>query len=309
MSTTAPSPSAAVHASAHKLFSFQRAAAIAANTFRDLVRQKVFYFMVVFALILIGASLALVTISFQGQLQTVMDVSLGAMSVFTMLLAVLSTAMLLPKDMEDRTLYTILAKPVARFEYLIGKLVGVGIVLFVATLLMTALFCVVLFYWQGREIEQRQLTLGAEPARAAAEIAKLKAGTFTPTLFGGIGVILMRSLVCATLTLMLSCFSTSWLFTVITALMMILVGHLVPIARGVWQGGVGAISDVPLYLNIFLRLVTVFFPDMQLFNIVDDIAVGVSVGADVFLRVAGLGAGYIAIYLLVGYLFFAWKEL
>src|SRR5437867_13188774 len=100
MPTATTTPSAVAHAAAHKLFSFQRAAAIAANTFRDLVRQKVFYFMVVFALILIGASLALVTLSFQGQLQTVMDVSLGAMSVFTMLLAVLSTAMLLPKDME-----------------------------------------------------------------------------------------------------------------------------------------------------------------------------------------------------------------
>jgi ABC-type transport system involved in multi-copper enzyme maturation permease subunit len=211
--------------------------------------------------------------------------------------------------MEDRTLYTILAKPVARFEYILGKLFGVAMVLVVATLLMTAFFCLILYYWQGREIEQLQLALGGDPARANAEIAKLTSGTFTPTLFGGIGVILLRSLVCATLTLMLSCFATSWLFTVITALMMVLVGHLVPIARGVWQGQVGSIADVPLYLSLFLRFVTVFFPDMQLFNIVDDIAVGVTVGADVFVRVAGLGAGYIAIYLLVGYLFFAWKEL
>jgi hypothetical protein len=307
MSTTAPSPSAAVRASAHKLFSIRRATAIATNTFRDLVRQKVFYFMVVFALLLIGASLALVSLSFQGQLQTVMDVSLGAMSVFTMLLAVLSTAMLLPKDMEDRTLYTILAKPVARFEYLLGKLAGVGMVLTVATLLMTAVFCVVLYYWQGREISHFQLTL--PPDRATAEIEKLRAGTFTPTLFCGIGVILVRALVCATLTLMLSCFATSWLFTVITALMMILVGHLVPIARGVWQGKVGAVADLPFYMNLFLRFVTIFFPDMQLFNVVDDIAVGVTVAADVFVRIAALGAGYVAIYLLVGYLFFVWKEL
>ena len=60
------------------------------------------------------------------------DVSLGAMSIFTWLLAVLATAMLLPKDIEDRTLYTILAKPVPRFEYLLGKLLGVLALLFVA---------------------------------------------------------------------------------------------------------------------------------------------------------------------------------
>jgi ABC-type transport system involved in multi-copper enzyme maturation permease subunit len=307
MSTADPSPSAAVHASAHKLFSFRRAAAIAGNTFRDLVRQKVFYFMLLFALLLIGASLALVSLSFQGQLQTVMDVSLGAMSVFTMLLAVLSTAMLLPRDMEDRTLYTILAKPVARFEYLAGKLAGVAMVLLVATALMAAVFCLVLFYWQGREIAGMEMNLPAD--RAAAEIAKLKEGTFTATLFGGVGVIFLRSLVCAALTLMLSTFATSWMFTVIAALMMILAGHLAPIARSVWQGPLGAAADVPIHVGLLLRFVPVFCPDMQLFNVVDDIAVGVSIAGDVFLKIGGLGAGYIATYLLVGYLFFAWREL
>jgi ABC-type Na+ efflux pump permease subunit len=172
MSDSVSQVSAASRAAAHKLFSIGRVFAIAGNTFRDLVRQKVFYFMLVFALILIGASLALVTLSFQGQLQTVMDVSLGAISVFTMLLAVLSTAMLLPKDMEDRTLYTILAKPVARFEYLLGKLIGVSLILTVAVLLMSIVFCGVLWFWQGREVDAMQLNYPTD--RAAQEIAKLR---------------------------------------------------------------------------------------------------------------------------------------
>ena len=300
------STAAAVHASAHKLFSFRRTAAIAANTFRDLVRQKVFHFMLTYGLILIGISLYLTSLSFQGQLQTVMDVCLGAMSVFTMLLAVLATAMLLPKDMEDRTLYTILAKPVSRFEYLLGKLVGVKMILLVATLLMTAAFCLVLHFWQGREIQNILLTEPTE--RAAAAISRLKTTTFTPTVFGAIGVIFLRSVVCAALTLMLSCFARSWLFTIHSALMMILAGHLVPIARSAWQGPLGS-ADVPFHLAILLRLITVFVPDMQLFNVVDDIAGGVVVSSEIFIRIAGLGAGYVAVYLLVGYLFFAWREL
>ena len=304
---TATTPSAAVHASAHKLFSYGRVSAIAGNTLRDLIRQKVFYFMLVFALLLIGASLALVSLSFQGQLQTVMDVSLGAMSVFTMLLGVLSTAMMLPKDIEDRTLYTILAKPVARFEYLLGKLAGVALMLLIATLLMTVVFCGVLWFWQGREIAN--IPSYVPPHLVDAEVAKLKSGTFTLTLFGGIGVIFLRAVVCSALTLMVSTFATSWLFTVIVALMMILVGHLVPIARSVWMDPMQAGVDVPWHLSLFLRITTVFFPDMQLFNIVDDIAVGISVDAGVFLHIAGLGAGYVLVYLLVGWLFFAWREL
>ncbi|MEO6789252.1 MAG: hypothetical protein ABI318_24270, partial [Chthoniobacteraceae bacterium] len=81
------------------------------------------------------------------------------------------------------------------------------------------------------------------------------------------------------------------------------------IARSVWVGPAAGAMEMPFFFAILLRLMTVVVPDMQLFNVVDDIAVGVTVGADVFLRVAGLGSGYIAIYLLVGYLFFAWREL
>jgi ABC-type transport system involved in multi-copper enzyme maturation permease subunit len=304
---TATSPGEAVHAAAHKLFSFRRFAAIAGNTFRDLVRQKVFYFMVVFALILIGSSLVMAPLSFRGQLNTVMDVALGAMSLFTMLLAVLATAILLPRDLEERTLYTILAKPVSRFEYLLGKLAGVALMLFVATVAMTAAFCVVLLYWQGREIINIETYVERDKVDYA--IAQLKAGTFTPTLFGGIGVILLRALVCAALTLMISAFSTSWLFTVVVAFMGIIIGHLVPVARTVWldQSILGA--EPPWYFGVFLRGITVFLPDMQLFNIVDDIAVGTVVPGSVFLSVLGLGAGYLAIYVLVAWLFFAWKEL
>jgi ABC-type transport system involved in multi-copper enzyme maturation permease subunit len=307
MSEPAPQLTAETRAAAHQLFSLGRVFAIAGNTFRDLVRQKVFYFMLVFALILIGASLALVGLSFQGQLQTVMDVSLGAISVFTMLLAVLSTAMLLPKDMEDRTLYTILAKPVARFEYLLGKLIGVALILTVAVLLMTAVFCVVLWFWQGREMDAMRMNYPAE--RAELEIAKLTAGTFTPTLFAGIGVLLLRAVVCATLTLMISCFASSWLFTVVIAFVAILIGHLIPIARSVLQDPVAAGINASPGAEWFLKALTVFFPDMQLFNVVDDIAVGTRVDPAIFANVAGLGAGYIAVYLLVAYLFFAWREL
>jgi hypothetical protein len=263
--------------------------------------------MLVFAVLLIGASLALVTISFQGHLQTVMDVSLGAMSIFTMLLAVLSTAMLLPKDMEDRTLYTILAKPVARFEYLLGKLLGVAFILTVAIVLMTIVFSAVLWFWQGQEIAAMHMNYPAD--RAEHEIALLKAGTFTPTVYAGIGVLLLRAIVCATLTLMISCFASSWLFTVVIAFVAILIGHLIPIARSVWQDPVSAGLSASPGSEWFLKATTVFFPDMQLFNIVDDIAVGTKVDPAIFGSIAGLGAGYIAVYLLVAYLFFAWREL
>ena len=95
-------------ASRHRVFSLSRIRAIASNTLLELIRQKVFYFMLVFAVLGIGSSFVASGWKFAEQFQVLKDVSLGAMSVFSWLLATLATAMVLPKDLEDRTLYTIL---------------------------------------------------------------------------------------------------------------------------------------------------------------------------------------------------------
>src|SRR5438105_3049751 len=83
--------------------------------------------------------------SFQQEFQIMKDISLGAMSIFSSLLAIVATARLIPQDIEDRTVYTILAKPVPRFEYLLGKLFGVLLLLEISIALMSALFVVVLY--------------------------------------------------------------------------------------------------------------------------------------------------------------------
>jgi hypothetical protein len=66
--------------------------------------------------------------------------------------------------------------------------------------------------------------------------------------------------------------------------------------------------DVSWYLSAFLRVV-ILFPDMQLFNLVDSIAVGEVVPWWAFASALGMGCGYLVIYVLVAWIFFAWKEL
>src|SRR6202049_178561 len=129
----------------HRFFSVGRIGAITLNTLTDLTRQKVFYVLLVFALLLIGSSVFLARFTFQQEFQILKDVALGAMSIFTSLLAIVATARLIPQDVEDRTVYTILAKPVPRFEYLLGKLAGVLVLLFVAISIMSAFFVVILY--------------------------------------------------------------------------------------------------------------------------------------------------------------------
>src|SRR5438132_12069964 len=129
----------------HRAFSFHRVSAITTNTLTELTRLKVFYFLLIFALFLIGSSAFLARLTFQQEFQILKDVSLGAMSIFTSLLAIIATARLIPQDIEDRTVYTILAKPVPRFEYLLGKIGGVLLLLAISTFVMGAAFLLVLY--------------------------------------------------------------------------------------------------------------------------------------------------------------------
>src|SRR5216110_2355193 len=132
-----------VVAARHRAFSLARVRAITVNTLTELTRLKVFYVLLVFALLLIGSSIFMAQFTFQQEFQILKDISLGAMSIFSSLLAIVATARLIPQDIEDRTVYTILAKPVPRFEYLLGKLFGVLLLLAISIALMGALFVMV----------------------------------------------------------------------------------------------------------------------------------------------------------------------
>jgi ABC-type transport system involved in multi-copper enzyme maturation permease subunit len=129
----------------YRTFSFSRILAITFNKLTELTRLRVFYGLLVFGLLLIGSSILMTQFSFQQEFQILKDVSLRAISIFTSLLAIVGTARLLPQDIEDRTVYTILAKPVPRFEYVLGKIAGILLLLAISTLVMSATFLLMLY--------------------------------------------------------------------------------------------------------------------------------------------------------------------
>jgi len=289
-------------ATRHRTFSPARIRAIASNTLLELVRLKVFYFLLIFALLIIGSSAFTSKLTFQEQFQVLKDVSLGAMSIFTWLLAVLATAMLLPNDIEDRTLYTILAKPVPRFEYLLGKLLGVLALLFVALSFMSVLFVIVLYVREQGAIAD---AMRGNPPDAAAAVQAVRDATFTSGLVPCIVVIYLKAALCGTFTLLLSTFATSSIFTIMISVVVYFIGHVQPIARGYW---LESASTGPM-LRIYLALVSLLFPDLTALNLVDDIVAGNPIALALFLKTAALGATYIVIYFLAAHFMFSAKEL
>ena len=183
----------------------RRIAAIAAVTWTELVRMKIFYFLVIFALLVIGNSFFLAKFSFEEEFQMLKDIALGAMSIFSALLAILATATLLPKDIEDRTIYTILAKPVSRTEYLMGKLAGVFMLLALAVLLMGTVFAVVLLLRTQALTHAVTIEMEGMPAQELqAAIDKIRQAGHDPNLFAGGFVILVKSWLLAAMTMFIS---------------------------------------------------------------------------------------------------------
>src|SRR5205809_7281160 len=170
----------------HRVFSFSRILAITSNTLTELTRLKVFYVLLVFGLLLIGSSIFMAQFSFQQEFQILKDVSLGAISMFTSLLAIVATARMLPRDIEDRTVYTILAKPVPRFEYVVGKIAGVLLLLAISTLVMAAAFLAVLYLRDQAVIHTtlKQMA-GVPPEQLADALRAIRSSALNIDLFPG----------------------------------------------------------------------------------------------------------------------------
>src|SRR3954467_7015046 len=283
-----------------------RIGAIASNTLTDLTRQKVFYFILIFALILIGSSVFMARFSFQQEFQILKDISLGAMSIFTSLLAILATARLLPQDIEDRTAYTVLAKPVSRFEYVSGKLLGVVVLLGLSLIAMSALFFLVLALREQSVLSETARQMSAAPAEQSAEALRLvRASAFNPNLFSGVAVIYAKGCLLAALPLFVSTFATSTIFTTIVMAFVYFIGHLQPIAREYWLQS----NTAGWVTKAFLAVVALVFPDLQSFNLTDGVVAGNAVPAALLLKTLAMGLFYTAFYLALAWAAFFRKEL
>jgi ABC-type Na+ efflux pump permease subunit len=304
--STLPHFNASTSVKRYRPFSLSRIYAITTNTVTELTRLKVFYVLLVFALLLIGSSIFMAQFSFQQEFQILKDVSLGAISIFTSLLAIVATARLLPQDIDDRTVYTILAKPVPRFEYVLGKIAGVLLLLAISTLVMAAAFLLVLYMREQAVVQAtlRQMS-GAPPDQIADALRVIRSSAFNIDVFPGIVIIYLKACLLAALTLFVSTFATSNIFTIVVMAFIYFIGHLQATAREYWlqEHSSGVIT------RVFLAVVALFFPDLQAFNLVDDIVAGTAISLAVFAKTAALGVFYTLIYTLLAAFVFYGKEL
>ena len=117
--------------------------ALAQNTLRESLRSQVLYSIVVFAILLVLAAALFGRVSIGDQMKVVKDFGLFSISIFSVAFAIISGALLLHKELARKTVYNILAKPVTRYEFVVGKFLGLfanalSVILILGILLVSA---------------------------------------------------------------------------------------------------------------------------------------------------------------------------
>ena len=228
-----------------------RIAHVAFNTFREAVRDRVLYNLIAFALLLSGAAILVGQISIDIERLVVVNLGLTAVSLFGVVIAIFIGIGLVSKEIEKRTLYTVLSRPVRRWEFVVGKFVGLAGTLVVNTFFMAiGVFLALLYVVHKFE---------------RADVWVLVALYF----------IILQFLIVCSLALVFSSFSTPLLAAVFTFALFV-IGSLSDDLRGfahITHGFVGWIATAVAYL----------VPNFSVLNIINSVAHGDAVAGHLIL--------------------------
>lgn len=205
---------------------------IALNTFREIIRDRILYGLVVFSLLLMAFSMILGQLSFEEQVRISMNFGLSAIHIGTVILSIFVGSTLVNKEIEKKTIMTLLVRPITRTQFLLGKALGLLFVnVLVASGLAAILTLVLLF-------------LGAE---------------FTASFAWALYGIVLEGVVLLGITLLFSTFSTPFMVVAFAA-GIFLVGH--------WVDSLAFFADKSESgsFKLFETVVTAVWPNLEALN-------------------------------------------
>ena len=290
-----------------------RIGAVAGATLTQLVRMKLFLVPAAFALLVLALQFIPyqdgIGIEFQGvaQLELLKDVALGCMQVFGLVFSIAATALLIPRDAEDRILYTILCKPVPRFDYLAGKLLGVWGLTILMVLFMDGLM-VLLVGMREAGIAQDLTQALAERGYTAEEMApyldQVSAAGNDWNTQRGIAAMLMNFGVLTSLTLLISCFTSGSIVSIIFSLGAYIIGMFQGSLFSIIFNGQGVTRLMQQVETAFAVLI----PNFSIFAVADSAAAGAPLGWGLLGSLALIAGGYMLLHLLTAAWLFQHKE-
>ncbi len=249
--------------------------AIAMNTFREAVRDRVLYTLLIFGLVLIIASEVLSPLTLGQQEKIVKDVGLASISIFGLLIILFVGTGLLYKELDKRTIYTILSKPIYRYQFILGKFFGLLMTLFVIVAILTGGFY--LYMW------------------AAHHNPSLN-------LLNAIGLIYIKLAVITAVAIMFSAFSSPALSATLTFIVFF-AGHLSADMKGL------VTTTTPIVVKWAINFFYYLLPNLDFFDVKQQVIHGIDVSRDFYLFSTLYGISYMAAALLVAIIAFEQKDL
>jgi len=247
---------------------------IAANTFKEAVRDRVLYLLLFFAAaaILLSRVLALLTVG--DRMKIVKDVGLSAISIFGALMAILIGTGLVYKEIEKRTIFTLISKPIHRFEFLLGKYLGLILTLAVMLTSMGLIF------------------LG---------LVLVETGVFEGRILLALVYVFFELLLVTAVAILFSCFSTPILSSLFS-LGFYLIGHFS------WSLEALAKKVRPGPGRTLLGVLSAVLPDLENFNIRTEVVHALPLPAAHLAYAAAYGILYAAFVLTLAVLIFRRRD-
>ncbi len=252
----------------------KRIRVIALNTFKEAVRDRILYLLLFFAgaTILLSRLLSLLTVG--DRVKIILDVGLASLSFFGALMSILIGTSLVYKEIDKKTIYTLMAKPLHRFEFLLGKFLGLAFTLLVMLSSMTVFF-------------QAYLLLLTQ---------RFDGRVFLAALY-----IFLEMMLLTAVAILFSTFTTPILAS-LYSLSFFLIGHfsrsLMTLIRKV-PAGVG---------RTLLRALYLILPDLENFNLKTEVVHHLPIPGDLLLSSAGYFLFYTLFILTLAVLIFRKKD-
>jgi ABC-type transport system involved in multi-copper enzyme maturation permease subunit len=248
--------------------------AIALNTFKEAVRNKIFYLLVAFGIFFALSSKLISLLTIGDEVKVLKDVGLAAIHFFSVLAAVFTGINLVYKEIDKRTIYNILSKPISRGHFIIGKFFGLAFTLLVALVSMAAIFFLFLF---------------------------LSTGEFDHMILVYFGLLYLELLIITAISLLFSSFSTPILSSIFT-ISLYLIGQVLWTFNMFTQHLKKPIEKFVAYFFYYI------LPNLDKFNIKDDVVLKTSLAPSHILNAVIYAVVYISAILILAIIIFRRRE-
>ncbi|CAN5564083.1 ABC transporter permease subunit [soil metagenome] len=239
--------------------SFTRITAIARNAFREAVRDRILYNLILFVLLITASAIFLGELTAGQEARVIVDLGLSSMLIFGAFISIFVGVSLVWKEIEKRTVDSIFSKPVGRGEFIIGKYLGLCATLLVNVAIMGAGVTIALLYVHG--------------------------GNFAGPIWSTILLIFLELTILTAVAIMFSSFSTPALSALLTFFVFV-IGHFSASLLDL-AGSLGSKSAVILFTTVYYLL-----PNLSHFSFITETANGIAMPA----QMAGGAILYAVIY-------------